>query len=242
MKILRQNIFFTFLILSCTSLLAQTAEEIINTYVENIGGREAWESLQATLIKGTVNEDGMVIPVSLYNTQEGKMLVIIDLQGQIMPYAGFDGENYWEMNFNTMSPEKADNESSTNMQLDSNDFPNPLINYKKNEYKAEYVETLTKEGTETYKVKLELEPITVNGVSIPVVHYYYFDTENYVPIVLEATNPSGQVSTETFSDYQKVDGLYFPFSFSVLGRKIAVDEIILNPEVNDKMFEFPSGK
>jgi hypothetical protein len=45
------------------------------------------------------------------------------------------------------------------------------------------------------------------------VFYYYFDTENYLPIVIQIKQGpmKGQKSVSTMSDYQEVDGVYFPF-------------------------------
>ena len=54
----------------------------------------------------------------------------------------------------------------------------------------------------------------------------------------------GSISQSLFSDYQEVDGLYFPFSISqgVKGggsQPLAITEIIINPEVDESRFEFP---
>ena len=217
----------------------QTAEEILDTYIENTGGQEAWDNLQAINIKGWVMEDNMKIPVDMYRTRNGKMAVIIELQGDVVPFAGFDGENYWEMNFYSMFPEKAAQETSDNMKLEANDFPYAMVNYRKNNYTVNYLGKETKEGAETYKVQLTQEPTTVNGVETPNDSYIYFETENYIPIVIETPQPNGQNLTNILSDYQEVEGLYFPYSFYSFGRKINVDEVILNPDIDSSMFEFP---
>ena len=54
----------------------------------------------------------------------------------------------------------------------------------------------------------------------------------------------GQVQEVKMSDYQEVDGLYFPHSLSQGikdqgGQAITLDKIELNPTVNDAEFEFP---
>jgi len=45
----------------------------------------------------------------------------------------------------------------------------------------------------------------------------------------------------TFSDYEEVDGLYFPFSMNMGGQEISIKNIILNPEINTDMFAFPEA-
>ena len=52
----------------------------------------------------------------------------------------------------------------------------------------------------------------------------------------------GQMGSSTFSDYQEVGGLYFPFSISMQGQAIAIKDIILNPEVDAALFTFPEPK
>jgi hypothetical protein len=102
----------------------------------------------------------------------------------------------------------------------------------------------TKEGTETFKIKLTQTPIMVDSVEEPNVSYYYFDTENYVPIVTESEIKSGpmkgQMNVSTMSDYQEVDGLYFPFALSMAGQGIQLKDVILNPEVDSAIFAFPA--
>jgi hypothetical protein len=41
------------------------------------------------------------------------------------------------------------------------------------------------------------------------------------------------------SDYQEVDGIYFPFQSSG-GQEMKVKKIILNPTVDSKIYAFPA--
>ena len=88
----------------------------------------------------------------------------------------------------------------------------------------------------------------VDGVDVDNNSYYFFDTENFVPIVVESEIKSGQmkgqISIITFSDYQEVAGLYFPFSMSqgIKGQGAQTfnfTSIELNPPVDDAMLKFP---
>ena len=57
----------------------------------------------------------------------------------------------------------------------------------------------------------------VDGKEEADVTFHYFDTENFVPLAVQSeirVGPNkGQMSETKFSDYQEVDGLYFPFFF-----------------------------
>lgn len=242
MKLVK-TLFIAVLLVAITPVSAQTADEIINNYFKNTGGTEAWGKLQAVKISGTVNAQGMDIPVDVYQTKDGKQLVKINLQGQEITQFSFDGNTMWSTNFMTMQPEKSDAETTENMKKNMEDFPSPFLNYKDKGYTVDLIGKETKEGTDTFKIKLTQKPIMVDGVEQPNISYYYFDAENFVPIASEAEVPSGpqkgQMSTSTMSDYQEVDGLFFPFDMGIAGQSLIVKEVTLNPEIGPSMFAFP---
>jgi outer membrane lipoprotein-sorting protein len=142
-------------------------------------------------------------------------------------------------------------ETTENLLSQINDFPDPFYNYKDNGFKVELLGKETKEGTECFKIKLTKTPITVAGKKEDNVVFYYFDTENFVPIMTEAEvkeGPAkGQMSTSTMGDYQEVDGVYFPFSMTQRlkdgqGQTIEFEKVVLNGKFEDKIFVFPGDK
>lgn len=227
---------------------AQTAEEIIDTYFENTGGKENWRKLQGIKITAEVNQ-GMVIPVEMLRLKGGKEYTSINLQGKQLKQNVFDGETLWGSNFLTMKAEKSTAEDTANHKLKVNDFPDPFLDYKEKGYTIELEGKETIDGAETFKIKLTQTPMTIEGKKVDNITYYFFDTENFVPIATQDEIMSGQgkgmVSQMTFSDYQEVEGLYFAFSLTqgVKGKPggapITVSKIELNPKVEDSAFEFP---
>lgn len=244
MKMLKFSIIGLFL-LAFIPTQAQTADEIINNYLENTGGVDAWSALTGTKMMASVTAQGMDIPVEIMQTKDGKQLVKINFQGQEITQVAFDGETMWSTNFMTMQAEKSDAETTENMKKTMKDFPSPFLNYKEKGFTVELLGDETIEGTETFKIKLTQDPIMVDGKEEPNVSYYYFEKENFVPIVVEGEirqGPAkGQMSQSTMSDYEEVDGLYFPFSMSQGGQPITIKEIILNPEVDMALFKFPEA-
>ncbi|CAM3418249.1 outer membrane lipoprotein-sorting protein [Aequorivita lipolytica] len=243
MKIIK-TLTIAFLLTAIAPVSAQTADEIINNYFENTGGKTAWENLKSVKMTATANAQGMEIPVEIFQTKDGKQLIKINFQGQEITQLAFDGEIMWSTNFMTMQPEKSDAESTANMMKQTKDFPTPFLNYKDKGFTVELMGKETKEGTDTYKIKLTQSPVMVDGVEQPNVSYHYFDTETFVPIVTEseiAQGPmKGQMNVSTMSDYQEVDGLYFPFALSMAGQGIQLKEVVLNPEIDVAMFTFPA--
>lgn len=217
-----------------------TADEVINSYFENTGGMDAWKGLKNMKMNAVVNQQGMTIPIEIYNTKDGKLAVIGDLGGQKLTFMAYDGEVAWSTNQMTMAPEKMPQEQTDNMKLNANDFPSPFMDYKSKGYTVEYIGKETKEGAETHKIKLVMEPIMVNGKQEESISYYYFETENNVPIMTE-TAMAGQILADTMSDYDEVEGLFFPFSMTMMGGQVPMEikSIEINQEIDNAIFSFP---
>lgn len=228
---------------------AQTAEEIIENYFENTGGLDTWKGVKAVKMEGVINMQGMEIPMTMMQTSDGRQMSVGEFQGMKFYQNVFDGETLWNTNQMTMAAEKSDAESTANAKLEMNDMVDPFLDYKEKGYTVELLGEETVEGTETFKIKLTKEPMMADGKEVPSVSYYYFDKDNFVPIVVETevqTGPGkGMIGQAKLSDYQEVDGLYFPYSITqgvkgqAQGVEISIKAIELNPEVTDDMFAFP---
>jgi len=231
-----------------TNVSAQTADEIIDNYFENTGGADNWRALTGMINKATVAAQGMDIPVTIISLKDGRSMVKMELQGKELVQMAYDGTDSWTTNFMTMEPEKSDNETTENIRRESGDFPDAFLDYADKGYSIELMGKETAEGTECFKIKLTKKSKLVDGEEVDNILYYFFDTENFVPIVIESEIKTGQmkgsINIITFSDYQEVEGLYFPFSMSqgIKGQEAQAfnfTSIELNPEVDDAIFKFP---
>ncbi len=225
-----------------------TADEIIDSYFENTGGEELWSDLKGQKMMAEVEAQGMTIPLEIYMMADGKTVTKFEVMGMAMSQDAFDGEVAWSTNFMTMQPELADAEQSENMKRSVGEYPSPLLNYEEKGFSVELQGEEIVEGVECYKIALTKKPQLVNGEEVENVEFYYFDKESSVLIQSEQEIKSGQAAGQTaislYSDYQEVDGLYFPFSITFKteeseGQTIEFSEIILNPEVDETIFEFP---
>ena len=235
----------------CASLTinAQTVDEILSSYFENVGGLEKWKKVTGIKMTAKLNQQGMEIPLDMYQLSDGRQMTLINFQGKEIKQGVFDGETLWNTNFQTMKAEKSDAEATANMKLNSNDFPDSFIDYKEKGYTVELLGKETIDGAETFKIKLTKEPVTIDGKQEDDVSFYFFDTENFVPIAVQTEIKSGQakgmISEVIMSDYQEVeDGLYLPFSMTQgikgqPGQPITITAIELNPKVEDSAFTFP---
>lgn len=232
------------IIATCTvQINAQTADEIIDTYLENIGGKENLKKIESIKMTGIANAQGMEIPIETVTTNDGKMYVEINFQGEKIKQLISNGDQVWTMNMMSRKMEEMPNDMSKMMVTEFKDFPNPFIEYKEKGYDAEFIGEDTEDGTEVLKVKLTKNPSTIDGEEVANVSVYYFDAENYVPIIVESEIPSGPAKGQKLkiplSDYQEVDGVYFPFSTAMQGIPMTYKTIELNPELDEKDFMLP---
>ena len=237
-------LFFTF------NSFSQSVDEIIDNYFENTGGIDQWRKLKGVKMLAKLSQQGMEIPLEIIQMQGGKQMQIINFQGQSIKAQVFDGEVSWGINMMSQKPEKSDQETTDNLKLENNDFPDSFMDYKSKGYIAELIGKETVDGTETFKVKLTKEPKTIDGKNEDDITFYFFDTENYVPIAIQTEVKEGpgkgMIMEITMSDYQEVEGLYFPFS-QTQGIKdqpsipLIIDSIELNPTIDENEFKFPEN-
>ena len=244
------KILLTLLLFFPFNSFSQSVDEIIDNYFENTGGIDQWRKFKGVKMSAKLSQQGMEIPIEIIQMQGGKQMQIINFQGQSIKAQVFDGEGSWGINMMSQKPEKSDQETTDNLKLDDNDFPDSFMDYKSKGYTAELIGKETVDGTETFKVKLTKEPKTVDGKKEDDITFYFFDTENYVPIAIQTEvreGPGkGMIMEITMSDYQEVEGLYFPFS-QTQGIKdqpsipLIIDSIELNPTIEEKEFKFPEN-
>lgn len=247
MKTLKLGIAVLMLILSIPTQ-AQTVDEILDNYFENIGGLEKLKAVKGVKMVAKINQQGMEIPLEIIQLSDGRQMTIINFQGKEIKQGVFDGKTLWSHNFMTMKAEKSDAEATANFKLNANDFPDSFIDYKEKGYTVELLGNETIDGAETFKVKLIKEPVTVDGQQEEDISFYFFDTENFVPIAVQSEVKSGpgkgMTQEVTLSDYQEVDGLYFPFSMTQgvkgqPGSPITIETIELDPSIDESAFAFP---
>ncbi len=225
-----------------------TADQVIDAYLEVSGGKEAWRELKGQRAVGEFTIQETSFPFEMWEMADGRSATVAEVMGMQFYQGCFDGENLWNTNQMTMKAELADSEETENKKRESQDFPNAYLDYNDKGYTIELIGKETVDGVECYKIMITKGTELVDGEEKPKVQYDYFDAETFAHLRSEMTMSSGPaagtVITTTLSDYQEVDGLYFPFSietsYGEMGSQtIELEEIELNPEVEDEIFAFP---
>jgi hypothetical protein len=84
----------------------------------------------------------------------------------------------------------------------------------------------------------------VNGEKLDDVTFYYFDATDNVIVSSETEIKEGpmkgQMATSKMSNYQEVNGIYFPFTMNQFGQEMTVKNITLNQSIDPKALEFKS--
>jgi outer membrane lipoprotein-sorting protein len=250
---MKRKLIFTLLTVACAFIAqAQTADEIIAKYFENTGGIAKWKALEGIKMTAKVNQGGMEIPLVITQLKDGRQMTKVNFQGKDIMQGVYDGTTLWSHNFMNMKAEKSDAEATENFKKDIGEFPDPFLTYKERGLKVELLGKETIDGTETFKIKLTKKPIKVDGKETENITFYYFDAENFVPLMAESEVKSGpgkgQIRQSKMSDYQEVNGLMMPFSM-VQGAKggpseppLTISAIELNPKVDAAAFAFPIEK
>ncbi|MEL6274254.1 MAG: hypothetical protein AAFU03_03970, partial [Bacteroidota bacterium] len=162
-----------------------TAEEIGEQYLEAIGGAEAWEAVENMRMTAMTDMFGQKFPTVITSAGINQFRIDVDIQGQKM-IQSFDGEVGWMLSpmmgvvVPTEMPEADAKAFSQNEQLP------PFINAEERGYEFELVDGKEIEGVQTQGVRV------TKGEDIDMI--YYFDLENFVPIMTSSTMKAGMMA------------------------------------------------
>lgn len=244
-----KNVAVFCLLIASQFVNAQTVDDIINQYFENTGGRENWSKITSMRSTAKVKAQGMEFPTIMLSKPDRQKISFV-FQGMTMVQPAFDGTTGWQTNFMNMKAEKMEADDNEITKAEAADFPDPFLRYKEKGYTAELQGNETIEGTDCFKVKLTKKPVMIDGKEEENATIYFFDKENYVPImarsVVKKGPAKGKNAEATMSDYQEVGGLMLPFSLEQKFEgqtmaSIAIEKIELNVEIDEKEFAFPES-
>jgi len=159
-----------FLLICASSLISQapSVDEIIDTYYENIGGKDAWRAIKSMKISGDGMQMGMSFPLTVIAKEPNLQKVEVDISGQQIVDA-FDGEVAWAVNpfaGGTTPTKKSELESA---EAAKESFQDALLDYKEKGHTVTMEGEDEYEGSAVYKLKL----VQANGLE----RLYFFDQD-----------------------------------------------------------------
>jgi len=227
-------------------LPAQTADSIIDRYVQTIGGTARLQAVQSLRRTGRFTGGGGFEAVVVQeNKRPNSVREDFSIQGMTGVNA-YDGHDGWKIEpWQGKRDPEALGEEEMHGILDDADFDGPLVNYQAKGNRVEYQGVEQIEGSDAYKLKVTRP----NGD----VSFYYLDTEYYVPIRIDTQRMirgAPQEFETSLGDYKQVAGVYLPFSFesgpkgssSADRSKITYDKIEANVPLDNTRFARPGAR
>ena len=214
-----------------------SAEQILERYVQALGGRAAVERVTSRVWKGSrVGADGVLVPEGVYAKAPNKLLTVTSYPNQVFR-TGFDGARGWA--WSNQGARELPAEMQVQLRREAEFYKETRL---KDIYsKLAVVGRETVGGREAYVV----EAAPADGGS-PEKLYFDAETGLLVRKYSEAKTVLGQFPTQTdYEDYREVDGVKLPFAirWSIPGRTWGrkITEVKQNVPLDDAQFNQPPG-
>ncbi|HSB07945.1 MAG TPA: hypothetical protein VLM38_00425 [Blastocatellia bacterium] len=217
-----------------------TADQIIEKYVEAIGGKAAVEKQTSRVQKGSFELAGIGATgtLEIYEKAPNKSGTVVNVNGFGVIQEGFDGKVGWSQNPQEGLREKAGAELAA-AKLDA-EFFKPIR--LKELYPKLVVKGKDKVGErEVYVV--EATPVESS------VETFYFDTQTGLILRqdTERESPQGKQAIQSFMEnYKEVDGIKLPFTLRTVTPQftinIKVEEVKHNVPIDDAKFSKPTAQ
>ena len=226
------------------SLGAQTADDVVNKYIEARGGMAKIKGVKTQRVSGTVSfGPGADAEFLLEYERPLKLHNELTINGQKMVRT-FDGKDKgWIYNpfmpNPSVQPMTADELTNTLAQAD---LDSPLVDYKSKGNQLEFVDKEEVMGRGAYKIKMTMKSGEVG--------YFYFDADTHLLMKWESTRKIGSTDVlweELFSDFREVDGLKFAFLIETRQpgtaevQRITAEKIEINVPIDEAHFGKPAA-
>lgn len=214
---------------------SQTTDEIIDKHLKAMGGADKLMSLKSIVMEGSVNSQGMEIPVKITKVNNKGTRVEFSVMG-MDAWTVMRPDSGWSfMPFNGQTKPEPMPAEALKERADDNDLSGQLCNYKEKGNMVEYLGMDDVDGTECFKLKC----VNKTGATT----YYLLDPQTYYMVKMIAkTNAGGQEMEveSSFSNYKEVEGGYiFPYSIESMGGPLEISKIAINVDVpNEKLLIF----
>lgn len=225
--------------LSASSVLP-SVDQILEKYVQAIGGRAAIRKLTSRAARGTfeITAAGISAPVESYEKAPNKTLQVIRIPGLGLIQSGYNGVVAFEQQPQSGLRELSGSEL-TKMKREA-DFYDDL-NLKQHYTKINVTGIEQVGGSEAYTV----EGITQEGET----EKLYFNKTSGLLARKDESNvtPQGMIPTQAyFEDYRTVDGIKLPFTVRLVNPSIGsillkLTDVKHNVEIDDAKFDKPAA-
>ncbi|MHB1686985.1 MAG: c-type cytochrome [Ignavibacteriaceae bacterium] len=211
-----------------------TPKEIIDKYVNAIGGKKAYEKIKSIQIRGSfITEGGEILPLKITQSAPDFYLYsIVTPRGLFSK--GYDGKTGWTQSGNRTNKMEEDDLAQVKELADFYRTVNLDSRYTKLEFK----DVKVIEGDTVYEVE--------GTASQYLYDKFFFDVKTGLLIrqIEYDETALGSLATQMdFKDYKNVGGVLMPFTIKRSGynfnQTLSFSKITPNVSVDNKIFEFP---
>lgn len=221
----------------------ETVDGLVTKNVEAKGGAQALAAVKSLRLKGKMlsNHGQLELTYVQIKKRPGAVREETSLQGMTRVDA-YDGTQGWKISpfGGRKDPEKVSVDDAKSLVEDA-EIDGPLVDWKAKGNTVEYLGTEDVEGTLAHKLKV----VRKNGD----MSYVYLDPDHFLEIrvITQRMENGARVEIETdLGDYEKIDGVFFPFSIeggpkgSTDKQKIILEKAEANVPIDDATFKFPT--
>jgi len=218
-------------------------EALLQKNYDARGGLEKLRAIQA--VRTSAHAEGGFAAFETVTTTARGFKSRSDTTGQGMTQSSaVDGKTGWATNtFGGRKDAIAMSPDDLAAALDDADLDGPLVDWKKKGNLVELLGVEDLDGSPAWKVKVTRKSGTVE--------FWYLDADSFIEVKVVTQRRIRGAITEyetEFGNYEKVAGVYFPYSFESRQRRsqytsrTTVDQVEVNPPVDDAFFSRPGAK
>jgi hypothetical protein len=199
-----------------------TASDVLNKYLQSVGGREKVAGLSDVVITSSGEVQGQKIVRTQKVKSPDKYYMDISLPDQnitaVKILVNGDSVKLSQMGQTPVLDEDARREIKEEAKL----FPE--LDFNKDGYKTELTSIKNLDGKDAYEVKVTLPSGNVST--------NYYDVNTGYKIKMIVGNSRGGTSTVDYSDYKDVSGFKFPYHLIIDQGEIVLDMTVQSVKVN----------
>jgi len=225
---------------------ATTAEQLIAKSVAARGGMDKLQAIKTLKLQGELLAGGgFKLAYTQILKRPDQVREEASVQGLTQVQA-LDGHRGWSIQpFGGRKDPIPMSADDAKVLAEDADFDGALVNASAKGNTITYLGTEDVDGTNAHKLRVQLK----DGNTLVV----YLDPDAFLPIreiAFRTVRGTQQVTQTDFGDYEKVDGVYFPFAISTGAKGASPDQMTqltinkaqANVPVEDAIFAFPEKK
>jgi len=228
--------------LYCFSFVAkaQNADEVINKYIDFIGGEQNWKKVKTITLSGLYNYGGISFPFISYSKAPDLYKYVVTTNGKSFTQA-YDGKQGWRID--GFKNEKAktilNGQQATAMANEADvELESPFIHYREKGHSVVWEGLDTTVTPTAYKIKLTRK----NGIA----ETYFFSSQDFSLLKKKTISTNTEMDNApldiSYSEYALSEGIKTPHKISCSSNGqsvliITVEKIVLNAPMNNSIFK-----